>query len=147
MASTKTSNIFIQGAISPGFIAEIIARHQPETHIGAHDIFLGQVRADIIDGKEVIAIDYSAYEEMALSQFNEIQEEAFKKFDLGGLHVYHSLGRVNVGGICLFVLASSAHRKTVFEALQFVVEEIKQKVPVFGKELFDGDSYQWKVNT
>ncbi len=147
MPGTKTKTVFIKGAISPEFIAQSIAEHQLKTQIGAHDIFLGQVRSDIIDGKEVQAIEYSAYEEMANRQFFEIKEEAFKKFDLICLHIYHSIGQVKTGEICLFVMASSAHRKTVFEALQFVVEQIKQKVPVFGKELFEGDSYQWKVNT
>ena len=146
MAETKIKNVFVQGAISPDFIAQSIAKHQVKTQIGAHDIFLGQVRADIIDGKEVVAIEYSAYEEMANKQFHEIREEALERFDLKCMHIYHSLGRVNTGEICLFVFVSSSHRITVFEALQFVVEEIKQKVPVFGKELFDGDSYQWKVN-
>lgn len=147
MAGTKTKSVFIQGAISPEFIAQSIAKHQVKTQIGAHDIFLGQVRADMIDGKEVVAIEYSAYEQMANKQFHEIKEEAFERFELTCMHIYHSMGRVNTGEICLFVFASSPHRKTVFEALQFVVEEIKQKVPVFGKELFEGDSYQWKVNT
>ena len=147
MAETKIKSVFIEGAISPEFIAQSIAKHQVKTQIGAHDIFLGQVRADMINGKEVVAIEYSAYEEMANKQFHEIKEDAFKKFDLACMHIYHSIGRVNTGQICLFVFASSPHRKTVFEALQFVVEEIKQKVPVFGKELFEGDSYQWKVNT
>ena len=147
MASTQIKNVFIQGAISHEFIANSIAKHQSKTGIGAHDIFLGQVRADVVDGKEVKAIEYSAYEEMANRQFHEIKENAFQEFDLSCLHIYHSIGGVNTGEICLFVFASSAHRKTVFEALQFVVEQIKQKVPVFGRELFEGDSYQWKVNS
>lgn len=147
MAETKIKSVFVDGAISPEFIARSIAKHQLKTQIGAHDIFLGQVRADMIEGKEVVAIEYSAYEEMANKVFHEIKEDAFKKFDLTCMHIYHSIGRVNTGQICLFVFASSPHRKVVFEALQFVVEEIKQKVPVFGKELFEGDSYQWKVNT
>ena len=147
MSSTKMANVFIQGAISPEFIANSIAKHQSKTDIGAHDIFLGQVRSDVIDGKEVKAIEYSAYEEMANRQFFEIKEEAFQKFNLSCLHIYHSIGLVRTGEICLFVFASSPHRKVVFEALQYVVEEIKSKVPVFGKELFEDDTYNWKVNT
>ena len=147
MSHTKLKNVFIQGAISPAFIGDSIAHHQSKTHIGAHDIFLGQVRADMIDKREVVAIEYSAYEEMANKQFHKIREEAFDKFDLSCLHIYHSIGIVKAGEICLFVFASSPHRKVVFEALQYVVEEIKNKVPVFGKELFEDDSYQWKVNT
>ena len=147
MAQTEVKNVFIQGAISPEFIAKAIAGHQLKTHIGAHDIFLGQVRADLIDGREVVGIEYSAYETMANKQFQEIREAAFDRFELSCLHIYHSMGLVRTGEICLFVFASSPHRKVVFEALQYVVEEIKSKVPVFGKELFEDDTYNWKVNT
>lgn len=143
----KIKNVFVQGAITPEFIASSIAKHQSKTTIGAHDIFLGQVRADKIEGKVVRAIEYTAYESMANQKFHEIREATFAKFDLTCMHIYHSLGKVEIGEICLFVFVSSAHRATVFEALHHAVEEIKKEVPVFGKELFEGDSYQWKVNS
>nr|WP_299070964.1 molybdenum cofactor biosynthesis protein MoaE [uncultured Allomuricauda sp.] len=143
----KIKNVFVEGAISPNFIADSIGHHQHKTQIGAHDIFLGQVRADEIEGKTVSAIEYTAYEEMANLKFHEIREQTFEKFEITCMHIYHSLGQVKVGEICLFVFVSSPHRRTAFEALQFVVEEIKAHVPVFGKELFEDDSYQWKVNT
>lgn len=143
----KLKNVFVRGAITPEFIANSIHKHQSKTAIGAHDIFLGQVRADQINGKKVGAIEYTAYEEMANLKFHEIKEATFKKFDLTCMHIYHSLGKVGVGEICLFVFVSSPHRKEVFEALHQVVEEIKKEVPVFGKELFEDDSYQWKVNS
>ena len=65
MSEKKIKNSLVQGPITPEKIANSIAHHQVKTNIGAHDIFLGQVRADVIDGKNVVAIDYSAYEEMA----------------------------------------------------------------------------------
>ena len=143
---TKIRNVFVNGAISPSFIADSVAKHQSKTQIGAHDIFLGQVRADVIEGKTVAAIDYTAYEAMANQKFHEIKESTFSKYDITCMHIYHSLGKVGVGEICLFVFVSSPHRKTAFEALEFVVEEIKAHVPVFGKELFGDDTYQWKTN-
>lgn len=147
MEKTKFKNVFIEGAIPPEFIAQAIANHQHKTHIGAHDIFLGQVRADTIDGKTVGGIEYSAYKEMANKQFHEIREAAFDKYDLSCLHIYHSSGIVKAGQLCLFVFVSSPHRRECFKALEYVVEEIKNQVPVFGKEIFDDESYQWKVNT
>nr|WP_299170596.1 molybdenum cofactor biosynthesis protein MoaE [uncultured Allomuricauda sp.] len=143
----KVKNVFVKGPIGPSFIADSIAKHQSKTQIGAHDIFLGQVRADEIEGKTVGAIEYTAYEDMANLKFHEIRENTFSKFDITCMHIYHSLGKVGVGEICLFVFVSSPHRRTAFEALESVVEEIKAQVPVFGKELFEDDSYQWKVNT
>lgn len=142
----KVKNCFIQGAISSDFIGQAIAKHQVKTSIGAHQIFLGQVRADILNEKEVKAIEYTSYDEMANTVFDEIREAAFQKFDLVCMHIYHSLGIVNAGEICLFVFVSSSHRKEAQKAIEFIVEEIKANVPVFGKELFTDDSHVWKVN-
>ena len=146
MKDHKAKNVFKEGAISSDFIAASIAKHQTKTSIGAHNIFLGQVRADIIDGRAVQAIEYTAYKEMANEKFHEIRESAFKKFDLTCMHIYHSLGRVNAGEVGLFVFVSSKRRKEVFPAIEFIVEQIKKEVPVFGKELFEDETHQWKVN-
>jgi molybdopterin synthase catalytic subunit len=147
MSEKKIKNVFVNGPISSEFIGNSIAKHQSKTSIGAHNIFLGQVRADDIDGKVVTAIDYTSYEEMANEKFHEIREATFDKFNLTCMHIYHSLGTVNIGEICLFVFVSSPRRKEVFKALEYVVEEIKAKAPVFGKELFEDESHQWKVNS
>lgn len=147
MKNKKPKNVFKEGAISSEFIAESISKHQTKTSIGAHNIFLGQVRADEIDGKTVSAIEYTAYEDMANKKFHEIREATFNKFNLTCMHIYHSLGIVKSGEICMFVFVSSPRRKEVFKAIEFVVEEIKANVPVFGKEIFEDDSHQWKVNS
>jgi molybdopterin synthase catalytic subunit len=147
MSEAKAKNVFIEGAISSEFIGQSIAKHQTKTSIGAHNIFLGQVRADEINGKLISAIEYTAHVEMANAKFHEIREATFTKFNLTCMHIYHSLGIVNAGEICLFVFVSSPRRKEVFKALEYVVEEIKAKVPVFGKEIFEDSSHQWKVNT
>jgi len=147
MNNKKSKNVFIEGAISSEFIGQSIAKHQSKTSIGAHNIFLGQVRADDIDGKIVAAIEYTAYEEMANAKFHDIREATFNKFDLTCMHIYHSLGKVNSGEICLFVFVSSPRRNQVFKAIEFIVEEIKANVPVFGKEFFEDETHQWKVNS
>jgi molybdopterin synthase catalytic subunit len=147
MKDRKPKNVFKEGPILAEFIGNSIAKHQSKTSIGAHNIFLGQVRADQIEDKIVDAIEYTAYEDMANEKFHEIREKAFEKFDLTCMHIYHSLGEVKVGEICLFVFVSSPRRKEVFKALEYVVEEIKAKAPVFGKEIFEDESHQWKVNS
>jgi len=147
MKDKKPKNVFKEGAIPSEFIATSIANHQSKTGIGAHIIFLGQVRADKVNGKTVTAIDYTAYEEMANTKFHEIRETAFEKFDLNCMHIYHSIGRVKTGEICLFVFVSSPRRKEVFPAIEFIVEEIKAQAPVFGKEIFEDETHQWKVNS
>jgi len=62
MKERTPKNIFVQGAINSAFIADSIQKHSTKTDIGGHSIFLGQVRADEIEGKKVVAIDYTAYE-------------------------------------------------------------------------------------
>ena len=147
MKERKVKNVFKQGAISHDFVAIAIANHQSKTKIGAHNIFLGQVRADTIGDKLVTAIEYTAHEPMANQVFHELREATFEKFDLSCMHIYHSLGKVSVGEICFFVFVSGGHRKEVFDALEYLVEDIKAKVPIFGKEIFEDSTHQWKVNT
>src|SRR5438552_2418030 len=140
MTEKKPKNIFVTGAIAPAFIAESIQKHSTKTDIGAHSIFLGQVRRDVIEGKPVAAIEYTTYEEMALEKMHEIREAIFAKFNLTCMHVHHSLGRVAAGEISLFVFTSSKHRKVAIAACEEVVERIKAELPVWGKELFEDES-------
>lgn len=146
--STKRTpkNIFVQGAISTAFVGESIQKHSTQTAIGGHSIFLGQVRADSIAGKQVAAIEYTCYETMALEKMHEIREAIFARYDLTCMHVYHSLGRVRAGELCLFVFTSAAHRRAAIDACNETVELIKKELPVWGKELFEDESHQWKVN-
>jgi molybdopterin synthase catalytic subunit len=147
MKEHKKKEVFIEGPVSPEKIATSIASHSTQTGIGAHSIFLGQVRADVIENKDVTAIEYTCYKEMADEILFSIREETFSKFQLSCMHIYHSLGLVKAGEISLFVFTSSRHRKMAIDACAFVVEEIKNKVPVWGKEILSDNSHSWKQNT
>lgn len=140
----QLKNIFVTGNITPEFIGNSIAKHSAKTGIGAHNIFLGQVRKDIINGKTVAAIEYTTYEEMALEKMHEIREIIFTNYQLTCMHIYHSLGKVAAGEISLFVFTSSQHRKAAITACEEVVERIKKELPVWGKEIFEDETYQWK---
>jgi len=146
MKEKKPKNIFVQGPIAASFIAESIHKHSTQTEIGGHSIFLGQVRADIINGKKVSFIEYTSYEEMALEKMHVIREDIFSKYPLTCMHVYHSLGKIAAGDICLFVFTSSAHRKAAIDACEETVERLKAELPIWGKELFEDETYQWKEN-
>lgn len=146
MAEKKIKKVFIEGAVTALFIGDSIAKHSAKMDIGAHSIFLGQVRKDLINDKEVKAIEYTSYAEMAEEKFHEIREAAFEKYSLTCLHIHHSLGKVYAGEISLFVFTSSVHRKDAIKACEEIVEKIKSEVPVWGKEIFDDESHQWKVN-
>ena len=97
-----------------------------------------------MEGQTVRAIEYTAYEEMALEKMHQIREAIFSKYPLACLHVYHSLGIVAAGEICLFVFSSSVHRKDAMMATEEIVNQIKSSLPIWGKEIFTNDKYQWK---
>lgn len=155
MAGThRRRDIFVEGAIAPAFIAQSIAKHSTQTAIGGHEIFLGQVRADELDrtgGKfpapTVTAIEYTAYRDMANEQMTDIREEAFARWPITCLHVHHSIGKINVGELCFMVFASAAHRQPAREAVAYVTDEVKKRLPIFGKEIFAEGGHIWKANS
>ncbi|MBP6311806.1 MAG: molybdenum cofactor biosynthesis protein MoaE [Flavobacteriales bacterium] len=146
----RIRDIFVEGAIAPGFIAESISKHATRLDIGAHEIFLGQIRADVsadAGSNKVTAIEYTAYKDMALERMITIREEAFKQWPaVTCLHVHHSLGMIPAGQLCFMVFASAAHRQQAREAVAFVVDAVKKDLPIFGRELFDDDTHKWKMN-
>lgn len=140
----KKKSHLIDGPISHTFVAKQLDKHQHKTNIGAHACFLGTVRADEEDQKTVVGIDYSAYEDMISKTVQEIKDILFDKYnDLICMHIYHSTGLVKVGENSLFVLVSSGHRKQCFAAITECVELIKEKLPVWKKELYDDESHKW----
>jgi|SRR5690606_8412798 len=142
----KIKNIFIEGPIDPAFIAESIAKHTVKTSIGGHSIFLGQVREDKINDNKVESIEFTAYQEMALEKAHEIREEIITQYGLTCAHIYHSLGNIKVGEICLFVFTSAPHRKEAINACDEMVDRIKKEVPLWGKEILEDKSHSWKEN-
>lgn len=146
MSEKKIKKVFVQGAISSSFIGDAIQKHSTKKEIGAHSIFLGQVRNDIIGTQTVKAIEYTAYEEMAENVFHEIREHAFEQYELTCMHIYHSLGVVSAGEISLFVFTSSPHRKAALDACTEIVERIKKEAPVWGKEILEDETTRWKQN-
>ncbi len=145
--SHKTRDIFVEGPIAPAFIAESIAKHSTRTDIGGHEIFLGQVRADATDIGSIGAIEYTAYRDMANEQMIVIREEAFARWPITCLHVYHSLGTIQAGELCFFVFASAPHRREARESVAFVTDEVKKRLPIFGKEILSEGGHQWKRNS
>ena len=152
-STLRKRDIFIEGAIDPSFIAESISKHSTRMDIGAHEIFLGQIRADYADsGKDkatiaVTAIEYTAYKEMALERMTVIREEAFMRWPaITCLHVHHSLGIIAAGQLCFMVFASSPHRLQAREAVAYVVDAVKKDLPIFGRELFEDETHKWKTN-
>lgn len=142
----KSDNL-VDGAIDIKMIELQLGSACVRTDAGAFNLFLGQVRNDIVNGKEVRGIIYSAYGIMFDKELNLIINHILDKYsDVKNVNVLHSTGMVNVGENSLLVYLSSGHRKQAFEALQETVELIKKRLPVWKKEVFDDGSYRWPSN-
>ena len=139
------NNYLINGPVTHEVITALIEKAGEGTGSGGHSLFLGQVRADEIDGKKVIAIEYSAYEGMVDIEAGKIKETVFSEFpDVKSIGIVHSTGIVKAGEISLLVFVSAGHRHQAMQACSNIVELIKEKLPVWKKELFDDDSHGWK---
>ncbi len=102
--------------------------------VGAWVIFRGVTRADGRYGT-TLALEYDAYEPMAIKEMERIESEAKEKFGVIFVDIHHRLGRVDVGQESMIVIVGSAHRKEGFRALEWVVDEVKHTVPIFKKEI------------
>lgn len=141
----KNKPILTEGAISPGLIAGYIEKLSEDKTIGAHSLFLGQVRNDTVNDRQVKAIEYSAYTEMVEKEANGIIETVKAAFkDVKDIFIIHSTGIVRAGELSLFILVSAGHRDQATRACRHVVEMIKDNYPVWKKELFEDDSHRWQ---
>ncbi len=139
-------NILIQGPIGQNLVSKIIDETRQGT-IGAQSIFLGQVRNDVLEGKKVKEIDYSAYDEMVNSEMEKIFTHIKQKYnDLQKIYVRHSVGVVKAGEHSLFVLVAAGHRRQAFKAVEEIVDLIKEKLPVWKKETLEDGSHIWTEN-
>jgi len=106
-----------------------------EGSAGAYVDFWGVVRG-LEDGREISGIEYEAHEAMAQRQLEMIAEAARIQFDLAGIVLRHRIGFVAAGEASLFLRVASAHREAAFQASQWIVAELKQKVPIWKRPLF-----------
>jgi len=108
---------------------------------GAVNVFIGTVR-DTALNKKVVWLEYEAYESMAVAATRKILEEAAGRWELMGWAVSHRVGTLKPGEVAVVVAVSTKHRRASFEACQYVIDKLKEKVPIFKKEVFE-DGAEW----
>jgi len=141
------NNYLTEGPVTIKDISVSLERMSDKQGAGGHSVFLGQVRADVINGKRVKAIQYSAYETLVKAEADKIVNEIFSEFsDAQSVDIIHSTGTVNIGELSLFVLVSAGHRQHAIEACAKTVEMIKERLPVWKREIFEDDSHIWRQN-
>ncbi|MFO7852544.1 MAG: molybdenum cofactor biosynthesis protein MoaE [Bacteroidota bacterium] len=134
-------NVLVPGPIKSSLIAEYINVLNDDKSSGAHSIFLGQVRNDIINERTVEALEYSAYDAMVEKEALKIKDITRAAFsDVRDIVIVHSTGLVRAGELSLFVMVSAGHRDQATRACRHVVEMIKENFPVWKKEIFEDNT-------
>ena len=110
--------------------------------LGGTVLFLGTVRRSAADG-DVEAIEYSAYREMADAECGRILAEAATQWPAARIALWHRLGAVPTGEPSLAIAAAAPHRAEAFAACRFVVEQTKQRAPIWKKERFASGAARW----
>ncbi len=113
-------------------------------------IYIGTTRnfyEDEAGKKDVVTLSYEADEELALMEMNNICEEAIDKF--GGIKatLVHRLGEVGVEGVSIVCCLSTKHRKEAFEGCEWMMRDLKKRVPIFKKEIYSSGESTWKENS
>ena len=104
---------------------------------GAVTSFIGIVRDNNLN-RRVTHLEYEAYEPMAIKALAQICEEADREWPGTRLAVHHRIGRLEVGDASIVIAAASAHRAAAFAACRYVIERVKQIVPIWKHEFFEG---------
>jgi molybdopterin synthase catalytic subunit len=106
---------------------------------GGIDVFIGTVR-NATKGKKVLKLDFEAYEPMAINEMNKIATQAFERWPVQKILIHHRTGLLNVGEVPVVIAVSAAHRDAAFDACRYIIDTLKQTVPIWKKESFeDGD--------
>ncbi|MBM3177891.1 MAG: molybdenum cofactor biosynthesis protein MoaE [Bacteroidetes bacterium] len=103
---------------------------------GAINVFVGNIR-ETSGGKRVLWLEYEAFESMAVSEIKKIIDQAKSKWEIKGFAVIHRIGTLKPGETAVVVAVSTGHRKESFEACSFIIDSLKQTVPIFKKEVFE----------
>ena len=114
----------------------ITAQIRKDTN-GAVVTFLGTTRS-LTGGRRVLHLEYEAYRPMADSKLAKIVDEIRQRWSINDVAIAHRLGRLEVGEISLVIAVASPHRQGAFAACQYSVDRIKQVVPIWKKEFFEG---------
>lgn len=113
---------------------------------GGFVTFEGRVR-DHNEGRSVLSIEYEAFAEMAESEGEALLAEARRRFDILEARAVHRVGHLAIGDVAVWVGVAAVHRREAFEACEFIIDEIKERLPIWKKEHYtDGDS-EWVVCT
>ncbi|MCH2388192.1 MAG: molybdenum cofactor biosynthesis protein MoaE, partial [Opitutales bacterium] len=109
---------------------------------GAYVSFEGWVR-NHNEGTPGQALEYSAYKVLAVKEGDRIIAEALDRFEIAGAAAIHRIGLLDIGDVAVWVGASSAHRGPAFDGCRYIIDEIKDRVPIWKRESYEHGPDQW----
>jgi len=109
---------------------------------GAVVLFLGTVR-EMTHGRQTVALDYEAFPEMAQARMEQLESDAREQWPITKARIVHRLGHLELGDISVAVTVSCPHRKDAFEAGRFLIDRLKEEVPIWKKENWLDGSTEW----
>lgn len=112
---------------------------------GAVATFEGTVRAESGAG-QLVALEYSAYEQMAREQLTLLRAQALREFDILDAAVAHRLGRLGLGEVSVAIVVVAAHRAPAFDACRWLIDRIKVDVPIWKRDVWANGSAPWHKN-
>jgi molybdopterin synthase catalytic subunit len=121
-------------------IEEVIGKAS-DIESGAMVVFIGMVRKSS-RGREVKYLEYEAYGEMALREFDKIAQEIKQMWNIRKLAIVHRIGKLNLGEISVLIVVSAPHRDEAYGASRYAIEKLKQSVPIWKKEVWE-DGEEW----
>lgn len=108
---------------------------------GGIDIFVGTVR-NATKGKKVVRLEFEAYESMALKEMKKLGEQAMEQWPVQKVVIHHRTGVLDIGDIPVIIAVSAVHRDAAFDACRYIIDTLKQTVPIWKKEVFE-DGEVW----
>ncbi|QDV53229.1 molybdenum cofactor biosynthesis protein MoaE [Gimesia fumaroli] len=110
---------------------------------GAVVLFMGTVR-EMTAGRQTVALDYEAYPEMAQQTMQQLTLEARDQWAIQTVAIEHRVGRLELGEISVAIAVSSPHRNEAFEAGRFLIDRLKEIVPIWKKENWSDGTTEWE---
>lgn len=108
---------------------------------GGIAVFIGTVRNQT-KNKNVLRLDFEAYEPMAIAEMRKIAERAIEKWPIQNIAIHHRVGSLAIKEVAVVIAVATPHRKAAFEACQFAIDTLKETVPIWKKEFFE-DGEVW----
>ena len=121
-------------------VQEVI-RMSSDDSAGAIDVFIGTVR-NHSTGKKVVRLVYEAFDSMALKKLEELANQARERWPVAGVAIVHRKGDLSIGDVAVVVAVSTPHRSASFEACQWLIDTLKEVVPIWKKEYYE-DGQIW----